>query len=41
MTLQTAAILKKLQDLPAAQQLEWLDQWSRARMQGREPPKLP
>ena len=31
-------LLEQLEHLPAAEQLAWLDRWSRALLEGQEPP---
>jgi len=37
----TPALLHRLRHLTEAQQLAWLDQWSRALMEGQPPPPIP
>jgi hypothetical protein len=34
-------LLEQLEHLPAAEQLAWLDRWSRALLEGQEPPPVP
>lgn len=37
----TPALLQRLQHLSKAEQRQWLDQWSKSLLEGREPPAVP